>query len=490
MSVLFGSSQPSAAARLTKLLREKKIRKIASRIYSEDLETPPQEIVRINLHAIIRHFYPGAIISHRSAVEAKPSATGSFHLTHLGKNKTHELPGVTLRLWQGPPAAEGDTLLGEQLFIASRARALLENLTESRSREGRERKTLDREAFEGWLDRLCRIHGPAELEQMLRQAEALAPVLGLADAAKPARELIGAMINGDIDQVLTTPLASARAAGMPYDPDRVALFTELATRLATEVFPPNPERPAKERTLHAFWESYFSNFIEGTVFTVEEARAIVFDAKVPPTRPKDAHDILSTFRLAVDPGDRGRAPKNPDDFIQLLQLRHARLMHDRLEIGPGRFKETANRVSTREFVSPELVRGTLKQGFIVGRHLPDPVARALYQMFVIAEVHPFNDGNGRLARIFLNAELTAKASGRIIVPTSLRGDYLSCLEALTTGRNPEPFLRLAARLIKFSRDLACGSWEESVAALESSGALKDPPLSSWGLAAAVVSPGS
>jgi hypothetical protein len=39
-----------------------------------------------------------------------------------------------------------------------------------------------------------------------------------------------------------------------------------------------------------------------------------------------------------------------------------------------------------------------------------------------------------------------------------------------------------ARLIGFSAELPCGSWEQSVAALEKSGALKDAPGGSWGLA--------
>jgi hypothetical protein len=169
-----------------------------------------------------------------------------------------------------------------------------------------------------------------------------------------------------------------------------------------------------------------------------------------------------------------------------LEIRHSRLMHDRLDVGPGRFKESANRVGTREFVAPELVRGTLGQAYEVGRHLAQPIARGAFMMFVVAEVHPFNDGNGRLARLFLNAELTAGGSGRLIVPTSLRGDYLSCLEALTVAGNPEPFVTLMTRLVRFSAELQCTSWDESVRALEMSGALKDAPGGSWGIAPALL----
>jgi len=34
------------------------------------------------------------------------------------------------------------------------------------------------------------------------------------------------------------------------------------------------------------------------------------------------------------------------------------------------------------------------------------MARALLAMFIVSEVHPFIDGNGRLARLVMNAELS------------------------------------------------------------------------------------
>jgi hypothetical protein len=41
-----------------------------------------------------------------------------------------------------------------------------------------------------------------------------------------------------------------------------------------------------------FYEAYFSNFIEGTEFTLQEAQDIVFGGEIPDDRPADAHDVL------------------------------------------------------------------------------------------------------------------------------------------------------------------------------------------------------
>ena len=44
-------------------------------------------------------------------------------------------------------------------------------------------------------------------------------------------------------------------------------------------------------------------------------------------------------------------------------------------------------------------------------------------MFLISEVHPFDDGNGRIARVMMNAELVSAADVRKDVdPTELAPD--------------------------------------------------------------------
>jgi Fic family protein len=84
-----------------------------------------------------------------------------------------------------------------------------------------------------------------------------------------------------------------------------------------------------------------------------------------------------------------------------------------------------------DVVAPELVEGTLRRGFELAEGIVSPFARAVYMMFLVSEVHPFTDGNGRIARIFANAELVAGGEARIIIPTVFRTNYLAALKAAT-----------------------------------------------------------
>jgi hypothetical protein len=127
--------------------------------------------------------------------------------------------------------------------------------------------------------------------------------------------------------------------------------------------------------------------------------------------------------------------------LEQLRARHADLMRDRSEVGPGEFKDRANFAGNTQFVEPQLVRGTLVKGSQLLPSIPEGSARALYAMFLVAEVHPFLDGNGRLARLAMNAELSAVKASRTIVPTLFREDYLDTLRVLTREGNPELFVK-------------------------------------------------
>jgi len=70
------------------------------------------------------------------------------------------------------------------------------------------------------------------------------------------------------------------------------------------------------------------------------------------------------------------------------------------------------------------------------------MARAIFYRFLISEVHPFADSNGRIARVLMNAELSARAQQQIIIPLVYRDNYLQSLRALSRNGDPAPLIRV------------------------------------------------
>ena len=170
---------------------------------------------------------------------------------------------------------------------------------------------------------------------------------------------------------------------------------------------------------------------------------------MPANRPADAHDVLGTYRLVASQEEMHRRPRDFEDFLALLKRRHAVIMDSRPDKLPGEFKTMNNQAGATMFVARELVIGTLRQGFGMYQALEDPFARALFMMFLVAEVHPFMDGNGRMARVMMNAELVAGGQTRIFIPSVYRNEYVSSLKRLTNHCDPHGFTRVMSYAQRF-----------------------------------------
>jgi Fic/DOC family len=420
-------SDAKLAGAVSRGVKLRRLRKLGSRLYTRNLTEPPERIVRRNLWPLVAAYLPGALISDRTAFENRPAADGSVFLIADHKRNI-ALPGLTLRPRKGPPPLETDPPFISSLRLASPARAFLENMRTSRARSGVAR-TLSRREIEERLDEMLRRGGEPSLQRLREDARQIAGPLRLTDEFQRLDTLIGGLL-GTRDAPLESPVAVARAAGHPYDPQRLDLFQRLFTELAGSA-PVTRLAPAAAGVALPFFEAYFSNFIEGTEFAVDEAEDIVFKGLIPAARPEDAHDVLGTWKVVSDPLEMSRVPRNFEELTTLLKHRHAGIMEGRPDKGPGKFKADPNRAGSTLFVDPQLVPGTLAKGFEIYRGLTSPLHRAVFMMFLVAEVHPFADGNGRVARVMMNAELVAAGESRIIVPTVYRNNYLMALKALS-----------------------------------------------------------
>ena len=94
-------------------------------------------------------------------------------------------------------------------------------------------------------------------------------------------------------------------------------------------------------------------------------------------------------------------------------------------------------------------------------------------MFMVSEIHPFLDGNGRIARVMMNAELVKADQTRIIIPTVYRDDYLRALRRLARQQDPLAYIKMLQRAQDFSATLKADNMEELELRLELSNAFKE-----------------
>jgi fido (protein-threonine AMPylation protein) len=464
------ASTPETRASVHYYLRKGKLRKIARGLYTTNLTDSLENIVRRNMWQIAAHFFPGAVIADRTAIESRSAPDGSVFLV-AERGRALSLPGVNFWPRRGPgPVPESDRPFIDGLFMSSQARALLDNLHSSRKRRHLPR-TLRQEGVEHYLEKVLRNAGDAAVNRLRNEAKQIASLIGREKEGARLSQIIGAMM-GTQSAKLKSPAAIARGKGDGYDPDRVQLFELLRADLASQPF---PERiPSKDTQYLPFFEAYFSNFIEGTEFEVGEAYKIVYEGEIPAGRPEDAHDVIGTFNIVADSVERARTATTANEFLDLLRARHAALLGGRSEKRPGQFKTKSNKVGSTIFVAPELVRGTLKRGFELLATLQFPMAKAIFATFLVSEVHPFDDGNGRLARIALNAHLSAGNQARIIIPTVFRTEYLQALRALSHNHNTQSLIRVLDFAQKYVQEIDFTSYEGARLQLVKTNAFSDP----------------
>lgn len=450
-------------------------RRIAPGIYTTETRAPLERVVRQELWRILAHEFPDAVVTDRTA--RRPSfgtEAAVVFCAHPHRRRVLKLPGATIVARPGPGPEPEDPPFRDRTRVASEPRALLENARTTRPTNGLPASTLSRAELADWIAELVTLRGPDRMNRLRDDMREIADRLELETEFEVVDRLVGAALGSRDVPAAASTAVRALHDGRGFDQARVQRFDDLAAALDTLGLPTRAGATSPPRAF-SFFEAYFSNFIEGTEFTVDEALEVVFADRVPAGHtPGDAHDVRGTHVLVSNPDDSIRVPADSEDLLELLTDRHRVLLGGRPDQYPGEFKRVANQAGTYVFVAPDLVEGTLEQAFVHSRSVAPGFARAIYWLFALAEIHPFADGNGRVARIFMNAELSAVGQARIIIPTVFRYEYLNGLRALSLSGHAEALLNVCEFAQSWTSAIDFSSVEAARAMLESTNAFVDP----------------
>ena len=80
----------------------------------------------------------------------------------------------------------------------------------------------------------------------------------------------------------------------------------------------------------------------------------------------------------------------------------------------------------------------------------EPSVRAVLGHWLFGHIHPYPDGNGRLARFLMNAMLASGGYPWTVIQVDNRADYMKTLETASVDGDITPFAKFVASRVKRS----------------------------------------
>ena len=255
--------------------------------------------------------------------------------------------------------------------------------------------------------------------------------------------------------------------------------------------------------LQAMWERFRVPVIE----TFPEAPGLPNDPRaylhlVDETYGRDAYHSLSIEGYRVtpqliervragnwDPDNRDTDRQNRDalaarGYWQAFQLVRDTLSEIMAGGNPAALIREAHPLWYRELFQPSVAVGLLPASALAGyrndpvylrnsRHVPprwqavrdampalfdllaqetEPSVRAVLGHWLFGYIHPYPDGNGRMARFVMNAMLASGGYPWTVIRAEDRDAYLAALEAASVDQDIEVFARFLAERVGWSRD--------------------------------------
>lgn len=201
----------------------------------------------------------------------------------------------------------------------------------------------------------------------------------------------------------------------------------------------DPDLLAEIREFHRIPVIFSSNSIEGSTYTEGETKILIEYGIVPPDKP--VHDAGMTMGL-----------NNTYDFMfdlvheRGIEVSDAINMHRLLAGGldneavPGEFRKDPIYVvgATHRFPKADKILGMIEKTFnSINKMNAHPVLKAARAHAEFVWIHPFKDGNGRVARMLMNTILVQSGYLPVIVPPILKRDYNFLLD--NYRKNPQEF---------------------------------------------------
>ena len=195
--------------------------------------------------------------------------------------------------------------------------------------------------------------------------------------------------------------------------------------------------------------TYASNALEGNSPTLSETKVLIEDGITIGGKPiRDCYEATGhakAYDYMLRTARGGELSFSEDVILQLHALFYSGIDPEHA----GRYRTGQVFISGTEYVPPAASEVPGQMAALVAelnarKNDMHPVLLAAYAHRRLVDIHPFQDGNGRTARLLMNLMLLNKGYCIVSIPPILRHDYIMALQRAQHPDAPsdEAFIRL------------------------------------------------
>ena len=217
------------------------------------------------------------------------------------------------------------------------------------------------------------------------------------------------------------------------------------SRLLSAYRPLPPETLKSLREYYRVGLTYTSNALEGNSLTESETKVVIEDGLTIEGKPLRDHYEAVGHAKAYDYIYQitEKEVLAEDDILALHRLFYQQIDAEKA----GKYRDVKVCISGSRYAVSAVSKIPAEMQKLVKwynenekRLHPVELAATLHQRFVF--IHPFIDGNGRMARLLMNFALLRNGFTIAIIPAILRHEYIYALESVHT--HPEVFVDFIA----------------------------------------------
>jgi Fic family protein len=231
----------------------------------------------------------------------------------------------------------------------------------------------------------------------------------------------------------------------------VKAILEKIDALQKEINTLRPLGPGTVKSLRDYYRiglTWSSNAMEGNTLTESETKVVIEDGLTIGGKPLrdhlEAYGHAGAFDRMIELVDKKKVDEK--DVLDLHRIFYMKI--DEAQAGKYRVDRVVISGSRYPLPVPDKVPGLMKElveRIARMRESEHPVIAAARAHLEFVFIHPFIDGNGRVARLLMNLVLLQEGYSIGLIPPVLRAGYISSLE--TAHENDRQCVELICRSV-------------------------------------------